>query len=221
MSLIASGDPWIKWSWVRAHPGQLVHAVWEHTFLTGLAVGIGLAIALPLAILAYRFRWTEGSILGITGVIYTIPSLALLGFLVPITGIGTTTAEIALVGYTLLILIRNVLAGLDGVPGDVREAAHGMGFTAGRQLIRIDLPLALPAIMAGIRIATVTTIGLVTVAALIGAGGLGQLINDGLVNSFRTETVVGAIGSIALAAVADAVLLVLQRLITPWTWGRA
>jgi osmoprotectant transport system permease protein len=125
------------------------------------------------------------------------------------------------VGYTLLILIRNVLAGLDGVPGDVREAAHGMGFTAGRQLIRIDLPLALPAIMAGIRIATVTTIGLVTVAALIGAGGLGQLINDGLVNSFRTETVVGAIGSIALAAVADAVLLVLQRLITPWTWGRA
>jgi osmoprotectant transport system permease protein len=150
-------------------------------------------------------------------VIYTIPSLALLGFLVPLTGIGTTTAEIALVGYTLLILVRNILAGLDDVPSDVREAAHGMGFTAGRQLLRIELPLALPAIMAGIRIATVTTIGLVTVAALIGAGGLGQLINDGLVNSFRTETVLGAVGSVALAAVVDALLLGTQRLITPWS----
>jgi osmoprotectant transport system permease protein len=141
----------------------------------------------------------------------------LLGFLVPLTGIGTTTAEIALVGYTLLILVRNILAGLDDVPSDVREAAHGMGFTAGRQLLRIELPLALPAIMAGIRIATVTTIGLVTVAALIGAGGLGQLINDGLVNSFRTETVLGAVGSVALAAVVDALLLGTQRLITPWS----
>jgi osmoprotectant transport system permease protein len=217
MRLVGAGDPWIQWSWVRAHPGQLLHAVWEHTFLTGLAVGIGLAIALPLAILAFRFRWTEGPILGVTGVIYTIPSLALLGFLVPLTGIGTTTAEIALVGYTLLILVRNILAGLDDVPSDVREAAHGMGFTASRQLLRIELPLALPAIMAGIRIATVTTIGLVTVAALIGAGGLGQLINDGLVNSFRTETVLGAVGSVALAAVVDALLLGTQRLITPWS----
>jgi osmoprotectant transport system permease protein len=122
-----------------------------------------------------------------------------------------------LVGYTLLILVRNILAGLDDVPSDVREAAHGMGFTAGRQLLRIELPLALPAIMAGVRIATVTTIGLVTVAALIGAGGLGQLINDGLVNSFRTETVLGAVGSVALAAVVDALLLGTQRLITPWS----
>jgi osmoprotectant transport system permease protein len=216
LPLLASSQPWIQWSWVRRHPGQLEHAVWEHIFLTLLAVGIGLVIALPLAVLAYRYRRTEAPILGVTGVIYTIPSLALLGFLIPITGLGTTTAEIALVGYTLLILVRNVVAGLDGVPNDVREAARGMGLSRRRQLLKVEFPLAVPAIMAGIRIATVTTIGLVTITALIGAGGLGQLINDGLINDFRTETVLGAILSVALAMVIDAILIGVERLLTPW-----
>jgi osmoprotectant transport system permease protein len=215
-SLLASSQPWIQWSWVRRHPGQLVHAVWEHLFLTFLAVGIGLLIALPLAVLVYRFRKTEAPILGVTGAIYTIPSLALLGFLVPITGLGTTTAEIALVGYTLLILVRNTVTGLNGVPRDVTEAARGMGFSRRRQLLKVEFPLAVPAIMAGIRVATVTTIGLVTITALIGAGGLGRLINDGLINDFRTETVLGAALSVVLAMVIDGALLGVERAITPW-----
>jgi osmoprotectant transport system permease protein len=157
----------------------------------------------------------------VTGAIYTIPSLALLGALVPITGLGTTTAEIALVGYTLLILVRNILTGLGDVPSDVKESARGMGFTPTGQLLRIELPLAVPAMMAGLRIATVTTIGLVTVTAIIGAGGLGQLILGGLNQDFRTLTVVGAVGSVALAVVADSLLVGVEKLITPWTRKRA
>jgi osmoprotectant transport system permease protein len=219
-NLTAIAQPWVDWHWVSRHVAVLRHDVWEHTFLTVLAVGLGLVIALPLAIVAYRVRRTEALILGITGVIYTIPGLALLAFLVPITGLGTTTCEIALVGYTLLILIRNVLTGLHAVPADVREAALGMGFTPTGQLLRIELPLALPAIMAGVRIATVTTVGLVTVTALIGAGGLGQLIVQGLATDFRTQIVLGSALSVMLAAVADGVLLVVQKLLTPWAAKR-
>ena len=221
MTTIALSQPWVDWRWVGRHIAVLRHDMWEHTFLTVLAVGIGLLISLPLAILAYRLRRTEALILGLTGAIYTIPGLALLGFLVPITGLGTTSCEIALVGYTLLILIRNMLTGLHAVPADVREAARGMGFTPTGQLLRIELPLALPAIMAGVRIATVTTVGLVTVTALIGAGGLGQLIVQGLATDFRTQIVLGSALSVVLAAVADGVLLVVQRLLSPWAAKRA
>src|SRR5437763_1310674 len=146
---------------------------------------------------------TRRVILGITGVLYTIPSLALFAFLVPWTGLTVTTAEIGLVGYTLLILVRNIVAGLDGVPADVRDAAQGMGYSAPRRLLRIEVPLALPTIIAGIRIATVTTIGLVTVTALIGEGGLGSLINDGLNRDFHTPLVVGLAGRVILAVTAD------------------
>jgi osmoprotectant transport system permease protein len=220
-ALQAVSQPWVDWHWVHRHISVIRHDTWEHVFLTGIAVGLGLLISVPLGILAYRQHWAEGPILGVTGVIYTIPSLALLGFLVPITGLTTTTAEIALVGYTLLILVRNVLTGLRAVPDDVKESARGMGFTPTRQLFRIELPLAVPAIMAGIRVATVTTIGLMTVTALIGAGGLGQLIVRGLNDNFRTELVVGAVMSVVLAAVADGVLIGLQRLVTPWARHRA
>jgi osmoprotectant transport system permease protein len=213
----AASQPWVDWHWVHRHLGVIRHDIWEHTFLTLLAVGAGLVISIPLAILAYRKKWAEAPILGITGVIYTIPSLALLAFLIPITGLGTTTAEIALIGYTLLILVRNVLTGLGSVPADIREAALGMGFTPTRQLLRVELPLAVPSMMAGLRIATVTTIGLVTVTALIGAGGLGQLIYGGLNQDFRTLTVVGAAASVGLAFVADSILVVVTRLITPWS----
>jgi osmoprotectant transport system permease protein len=137
---LAAGQPWVDWSWVGHHLGLIRHAIWEHTFLTVIAVALGLVIALPLAVVAYRLKRTEAPILGVTGAIYTIPSLALLGFLIPITGLGTTTAEIALVGYTLLILVRNVLAGLAAVPGEVHEAAEGMGFTATGELLHVDLP---------------------------------------------------------------------------------
>jgi osmoprotectant transport system permease protein len=219
--LAASSEPWVRWDWVSRHTDDIYRAAREHLVLTALAVGIGLLIASPLALLVRRWRWLQAPVLSLTGILYTIPSLALLALLVPWTGLTRTTAEVALVGYTLLILIRNIVAGLDGVPADVREAAEGMGYSRGRQLMRVELPLALPVIVAGVRIAVVTTIGLVTVTALIGQGGLGQLILDGLYRDFRTEVVVGSVMSVVLATVADLSLLGLQRLATPWTRGRA
>jgi len=213
----AASDPWVRWDWVARHGDDIWAATRQHVELTLIAVGIGLLLSFPLALLARRWRWLQSPILSVTGILYTIPSLALFAMLVPWTGLSRTTSEIGLVSYTLLILVRNILVGLDGVPPDVKESAQGMGFGPGRQLLRIELPLALPVILAGVRIATVTTIGLVTVTALIGQGGLGQLILDGLIRDFRTPLVVGAVMSVVLAVFADAALAVVQRLLTPWS----
>lgn len=218
--LLAADDPWVRWDWVSRHTDDIASATRQHVELTVIAVVIGLAISFPLAVAVRRWKWTQTPVLSGTGILYTIPSLALFALLVPWTGLSRTTSEIGLVGYTLLILIRNTVAGLDSVPDEVRESARGMGFTARRQLLRIEVPLAVPSIIAGIRIATVTTIGLVTVTALIGQGGLGQLILEGLTRDFRTPLVVGTVLSIALAVVADVSLVGLERLITPWAQGR-
>jgi len=216
---------WIWWKWIGDHfwSGRnlsILDATRQHIELTALAVGIGLLISLPLAVLAWRYHWLESPVLGTTGAIYTIPSLALFAFFVPITGLTTTTAEIGLIGYTLLILVRNTVTGLDAVPAEVREAAQGMGFRPFRQLIRIDLPLAVPSIIAGVRIATVTTIGLVTVTALIGEGGLGQLIYDGFLRDFHTTLIVGSALCVVLAVIADLLLVGLTKLLTPWASRR-
>jgi osmoprotectant transport system permease protein len=211
--------PLIDWGWVGDHTGEITSLLLEHIWLTVLAVFFGLLISLPLAILAHRRRRFYPPITWVTGLLYTIPSIALFVLLVPLTGLSVLSAEIGLVSYTLLILIRNTVAGLAGVPDDVKEAATGMGFTGRSMLFRVELPLALPAIIAGIRIATVTTIGLVTVTALIGQGGLGQLILRGLRTFFSTATLVGAILSVLLAVVADGLFLILQRVLIPW--GRA
>jgi osmoprotectant transport system permease protein len=212
---------WIWWSWVRDHTHEIGAALRQHVELTGIALLAGLAIALPLAIVVHRWHRWMTPVFALTGIIYTVPSLALFALLVPWTGLSRTTAEVALIGYTLLILIRNTVAGLNGVPPDVREAAQGMGFGPAAQLFRVELPLALPAVIAGIRIATVTTIGLVTVTALIGQGGLGQLIYDGLQRDFKTPLIVGAALSVVLAVVADVTLLGVQRALTPWSRRRA
>lgn len=217
-------EAWIDWSWVSNNGDRIYDALREHVILTVLAVAIGLAISLPLAFLAVQKRWTLPSIVGVTGFLYTIPSLALLAFLVPITGFGRVTALIPLVSYTLLILIRNIVEGLDSVPGHVVEAADGMGYTPAARRLRVELPIAVPAIIAGIRIATVTTVGLVTVTAIIGLDNFGQLIIRGLnrtVGGFRTEITVGVLGSIVLAGVADLLLAGLQRAVTPWARRRA
>lgn len=218
--LIAAGDPWVRWDWVSRHTETISAAARQHLELTAIAVVIGMAISFPLALIAHRWKWAATPVLSATGILYTVPSVALFAMLVPWTGLSRTTAEIGLVGYTLLILIRNTVAGLDAVPDDVREAARGMGFTKRRQLLRIELPLAMPSIIAGVRIATVTTIGLVTVSALIGQGGLGQLILEGLIRDFRTPLVVGTVLSVALAVVADVSLIGLERLVTPWRKGQ-
>jgi osmoprotectant transport system permease protein len=163
-------------------------AIGQHIQLTAIAVGVGLAVSVPLALLARRYRFLTGPILAVSGVLYTIPSIALLYLLGPLTGFTSLlTVEIALVTYTLLILIRNIVTGLDGVSPDVKEAARGMGYTNRAMLWRVEVPLALPSIVAGIRIATVTTIGLVTIAALLSQGGLGSIILDGLSRRFATQ----------------------------------
>jgi len=218
--LAATGDPWVRWDWVTRHTDDIARATRQHIELTAIAIVLGLVISFPLALVARRWRWMQTPVLSATGILYTIPSLALFALLVPWTGLSRTTSEIGLVGYTLLILIRNIVAGLDAVPDDVREAAQGMGFTRRRQLLRIELPLAVPSIIAGVRIATVTTIGLVTVTALIGQGGLGQFILEGLTRDFRTPLIVGSVLSVALAAVADLGLAGIERVVTPWARTR-
>ena len=214
--MLAVHDPWVRWSWVRTHLHVIRHDLWEHILLTVLAVGIGLAITLVFAGLARLWRPLEGPLIALCGAIYAIPSIALFAVLVPFTGFTTTTAEIGLVGYTLLILLRNLLAGLASVPPDTLDAARGMGLSPWRIFTRVELPLALPAAFAGIRVATVTTIGLVTVTALIGQGGLGALLYDGFQRAFRTEEVVGAALAVALAVVADLGLVLIEKGVTPW-----
>jgi len=213
-------DPWIRWSWISGHADTILAALIQHIQLTLIAVVFGLVIAVPLGLVAWRSRLLRGPIFSLTGILYTIPSLALFAFLIPFTGLTILTAEIGLVGYTLLILVRNIVVGLNAVPDEVREAARGMGFRPFAELARVDIPLAIPAIIAGVRIATVTTIGLVTVTALIGEGGLGSLIYDGLLREFHTPLVVGTVLSVALAVAADLGLAGAQRVITPWARTR-
>lgn len=211
-----AAQPWVDWSWVGDHRALILSRLREHVELTVLAVVIGIAIAIPLTLVARRWRRSYPAVLTLTGILYTIPSLALFTLLLPWTGLTRTTALVGLVSYTLLILVRNAVTGLDGVAPDVREAAVAMGYSPRRALLSVELPLALPAIVAGIRLAVVTTIGLVTVAALIGHGGLGHLILDGFNRRFRTPLVVGSVLSVALAASVDVVLLRVQRRLSPW-----
>ena len=210
----------IRWSWVGDHLDDIRAYLLQHVELTALAVLFGLLLAFPLALAAIRWPRLYGPILGFTGVLFTIPSLALFILLIPFTGLQIQTALIGLTIYTLLILVRNMVEGLRGVDRDVREAAQAMGYTRARQLFQVELPLALPVIMAGVRIATVTTIGLVTVTALIGWGGLGRLFIDGFTLDFSTPIVVGIVLSAALAFAADLVLVAIQHRLTPWDRSR-
>jgi osmoprotectant transport system permease protein len=206
------------WGWVQSHwDDTLEPALLQHLKLSGIAVAIGFAIALAAALVAYRYRRLDQPIGFVSDFLYTIPSLALFQLLVPVTGLTVTTVEIALVSYTLLILYRNILEGLRGVPPGVREAARGMGLTPFQTLVRIDLPMATPAILAGLRLATVSTISIATVAAFVIPEGLGRPIFVGITqNIFKTEIVAAGALAIALALAVDAVLVVVQRAITPW-----
>ncbi|MGH8909572.1 MAG: ABC transporter permease [Egibacteraceae bacterium] len=208
----------VRWDWITGHGDEIWLRTQEHLLLTALPVLLGLAIAFPLALLVIRWRWIEGTLLGLAGVLFTIPSIALFLLLGPFTGILTrTTALIGLTLYTLLILLRNIVEGLRGVPADVVESAEAMGYRRVARLLAVELPLALPVIMAGLRIATVTTVGLVTITAVIGQGGYGRFFIDGFQRQFATATIVGVVLSVALAIGADLVLLTIQRAVTPWT----
>ncbi|MGH2773920.1 MAG: ABC transporter permease [Actinomycetota bacterium] len=221
--IVAQSDdaPLIQWSWISDRTDVVLAKLLEHIQLTVIAVVVGLIISFPLALWAYRNKKVVyPPITVFTGLLYTIPSLALFALLIPYTGLSVLTAEIGLVSYTLLILIRNIVAGLDGVPADTKEAALGMGFTRRQLLWRVELPLALPVILAGIRVATVTTIGLVTVAAFIGKGGLGYFILLGFDRLFPTALLLGSVLSMAFAIGVDGLLVWTERLVTPWSRSR-
>jgi osmoprotectant transport system permease protein len=217
---MTAGEPLVRWDWIGSHAGEITDRLLQHLELTVIAVGVGLVIALLLALVALRIPRTYAPITWFTGILYTIPSLALFTALVPYTGLSVLTAEIGLVSYTLLILVRNIVSGIRGVPAEVRDAAEGMGYTRRQILWRIEIPLALAVIFAGVRVATITTIGLVTVTALITLGGFGYFILLGFQLFFSTALLVGAVGSVALAVAADAVLVAIQRALTPWARAR-
>ena len=215
------GQPFFRVDWIVDNLDVLARRLGEHVLVTVIAVVVGFVLSFALALLVRRYPRLYGPILGISGVLYAIPSIALFVLLIPITGLSLLTAEIALVSYTLVILVRNIVTGLRSIPPDVIEAAAGMGYTGGQRLWLVELPLALPIIVAGLRIATVTTIGLVTIATLIGRGGLGYLIvNIGINQRFPTATLVGVGLVVALSAVVDWGLLVGQRRLTPWSQAR-
>jgi osmoprotectant transport system permease protein len=216
------GNPWFSWRYVRDNADTILAALREHVTLTATAVLIAALVAIPLAVVAYWFQPLTGPILALSGVLYTIPSLALFAFLGPYLGIGTSTVLLGLVIYALLVIIRNTLAGLNKVPEEVRDAAQGMGYGRFARLLRVDLPLALPGILTGVRLATVSTVALTTVGVLVGHGGLGQLILGGFTDNFyRAEITTGAVLCVALALVLDLLLAGAGWLLTPWTRRRA
>jgi osmoprotectant transport system permease protein len=226
MSFLArgeAGNPWFSWTYVQDNADTLRDALLDHMTITLWSVVIAVVIAIPLAVLAYWVRPLATPILTSAGVLYTIPSLALLAFLTPFMGTGRAPVVVALTSYALIVLIRNALTGLLQVPEDVREAATAMGYTRLARLWRVELPLALPGILTGLRLATVSTVALVTVGAIVGSqGGLGGLILAGFRNNYyKAEIATAAVLCVALALVLDVILILVSRALIPWTRRRA
>lgn len=212
-------NPWFSWTYVVDHLDDLAVAGKEHVILTVGSVVAAVLIAFPLALIARRWRGLQTPLLGAAGALYTIPALALIAALWPVFGLSLKTVGVALTVYALLIVLRNLIEGLDGVDPAVRDAARGMGYGPVRLLFQVELPLALPTVLAGVRIATVSTIGLVTIGAVVGHGGFGQLILGGFqANFYHAEIMTGTLACIGLAILAETLLLGLQRALTPWTW---
>ncbi|MEO8510426.1 MAG: ABC transporter permease [Chloroflexota bacterium] len=219
---MSEGQAFIRFDWIVDNADAIAGRLWEHVQMTVIAVVVGFVISFALAMLVRRYPRLYGPVIGISGTLYSIPSLALFALLIPFSGVSLLTAEIALVSYTLLILVRNIVAGLESVPAEVSEAAQAMGYTRAQRFWRVEVPIALPVIVAGLRIATVTTVGLVTVTTLIGLGGLGYLIVNGGINRFfPTSIYTGVVLAVALAVVADILFVALQRHLTPWARNRA
>jgi len=205
--------------WIADNFDRYVTPFGQHVVLTVVSVAIGFVIALGFALVAHRRRWLVGPITGFTGILYTIPSLSAFFILQPITGRGTTTAVIALVAYTLLIIFRNITLGLDGVPEEARDAARGMGYSDRQLLWKVELPLAVPEILAGLRIACTTTVGLATLAFFAGAGGLGGQIYADI--NFQSNVLTAGLLCVLLAVALDLLLLGVERAVTPWQRARA
>lgn len=209
-------NEWICGAYLSSRREILVDASLQHIQLTAVSVLIGLVIALPLALAARRARWAGGSVLGVTTILYTVPSLAMFSLLLPVYGLSPELVIAGLVLYSLTLLVRNIVAGLRAVPEETRQAARGMGYGPVRLLLAVELPLALPAAMAGLRIATVSAVSLVTVGAIVGYGGLGNLIYSGLDTYFKAQVLTASVLCVIIAVAADLLLLGVQRLLTPW-----
>ncbi|MFI8824585.1 ABC transporter permease [Streptomyces sp. NPDC053431] len=210
-------NDWICGEYLRTRAQELTDATLQHVGITVVSVLLGLVVAFPLALLVRARPRFAGPVLGLTTLLYTIPSLAMFSLLLPFLGLSSALVVTGLVLYSLTILVRGVLAGLAAVPEETLEAARGMGYGSGRMLWEVELPLALPALMAGLRMATVSTIALTTVGSIVGRGGLGNLIEDALPTFFKAQVLAAAVLCVLLAIVADLLLLGLQRLLTPWT----
>lgn len=218
-----SQEPLVRWDWLFAHLGPITGRVGQHLFLAGIAIGVGFAISFVLAAISIRRRKLYPVVTALATAAYTIPSFALFAALVAITGLSILTAEIPLVLYTIILFVPNIVAGFDAVPWDVLDAADGMGYTRDQRWWRVELPLAVPLVVAGLRLASVSTIGLVTVSAILGNGfgGLGYYILDGYQRHFTTEILVGGLLSIALALIADMAFVFVGRLLAPWATRRS
>lgn len=212
-----SANDWLCGKYVTSRGQDLVEATVQHVWITVVSVVLALLVALPLALVARRWRRASGPVLGLTTILYTVPSLAMYALLLPVFGVSASVVVAGLLLYSLTVLVRNILAGLESVPEEAREAARGMGYGPGRLLFGVELPLALPALMAGVRIATVSAVSLTTVGAIVGYGGLGNLIYDGMNSYFKAEVLTASVICVLLAVLADVLLLGLQRLLTPWT----
>ncbi len=209
-------NAWVCPEYVSTRQEELLSALGDHLLITVVSVAVGAAVALPLALAVRRVRPLRTALLGTATAVYTIPSLALFSLLLPFTGLSRTTVVVGLVLYSLTILVRGALAGLDAVSPEVLDAARGMGYSPTRMLLRVELPLALPALFAGLRVATVSTVALTTVGTVVGNGGLGDLVFDGLRSNFKAEVLTASVLCVALAVVLDVLLLGVQRAMTPW-----
>lgn len=210
-------NDWICAEYLRNYRQELTDATVQHLWITAVSVAIGLLVAFPLALIARRWRVLAGPVLAVTTILYTVPSLAMFALLLPVYGVSPSLVVTGLVLYSLTILVRNILAGLDAVPPDVREAARAMGYGPLRLLLGVELPLALPAVMAGLRIATVSTVALTTVGAIIDYGGLGNLLLKAIGSNFKAQVLAASVLCVVIAVLADVALLGVQWLLTPWT----
>ncbi|NDL58094.1 ABC transporter permease [Phytoactinopolyspora mesophila] len=212
-------NDWVCAEYVQTRSDHIVDALREHLWITLVAVAVGFVLSFVLALMARRWRRLAALILGTSTVLYTVPSLAMFGLLLSVTGLTSTTVIVGLVLYSLIILVRGIVTGLDGIPADVREAAVGMGYGTVRMLLRVELPLALPTIIAALRVATVSTIAMTTLGVIVGHGGLGELIFSGLRSNFRPEVLTASVLVVALALTADLLLVLMLRVTTPWRRG--
>ncbi|GAA2062719.1 ABC transporter permease subunit [Streptomyces albiaxialis] len=216
---LAAND-WLCGEYLRTRQSELADATVEHIWITAASIALALVLALPLALAARHWRLARGPALGLTTVLYTIPSLAMFALLLPVFGLSAAVVVTGLVLYSLTVLVRNILAGLEAVPAEATEAARGMGYGPVRLLFEVELPLALPALLAGVRIATVSAVSLTTVGAIVGYGGLGNLIYEAMESYFKAQVLTASVLCVLLAVTADLLLLALQRLLTPWTRAR-